>query len=635
MLSSSRPFHLFAVVCLAVATSKAAVKVEETVVATVQPGAAYVVSPAGQRLATVAMKGSRHVILVDGAAGPSFDQKLQLDGKAFHDRGSGMNTTGQLPPIVFSADGSRFAYCGRQGQEVVIVVDGKEAARLPHREHNGLFSEGPLRFSPGGKHVLYTYNDGKAMRVVVNGRAGPELPGYGSEVLSLAFSTDDTRWAYIATSSAKRDDSVLVVDGKEAKYLPGPVVYSQLTFQSDGKLVCVATNKDGATLLVDGKPAVRASAIPEVVVSPAGGRVAAFIVKPGQGPEAVLWLDGREIEGTKGVAELVFSPDGKRYAALCGRPGAQHVVCDGRRQGEYQNIRGNKNRGDAFGLSFTADSSQLVYIGRSGNAHFVVIEGVESEGFQSATPRVTLSEKGARVAYHGQAVTDSPQQRTVVVQGRKYPAPHTLVHNSLTFSPDGSRHAWFVSRVSPNYVFVDGQELGFNRASLLFSPNGQHVLVAGTQEKTNQHGLFVNGTLIHDGRKAGDLREYRAFTPDSRHLYWTTGTMERQPAGNVLKWTLHLDGQPVVTLARPHASIPFIPTAYFRGGYDNFDRIPNAWHMADDGTLTFLEWTGEEVKRFRVTPSPSTSVAALVAAVATAAPSPQPPPGKKQTRPVR
>src|SRR5690606_17738906 len=114
-------------------------------------------------------------ILVDGVAGPLFDQKLQIDGKAFYDRNSGMSTSGQLPPIVFSADGSRFAYCGRQGEEVVVVVDGKEVARLPNRQHSGLFDQGPLGFSPGGKHFYYAYNDGNSTRLVVNGQAGPEI----------------------------------------------------------------------------------------------------------------------------------------------------------------------------------------------------------------------------------------------------------------------------------------------------------------------------------------------------------------------------------------------------------------------------------------------------------------------------
>lgn len=622
MPSHARCLRSLALLGLVLCTSAASAKVEETVVATVQPGAAFVISPAGQRLATVTMRGSRHVILVDGVAGPLLDQKLQIDGKAFYDRNSGMSITGQLPPLVFSDDGSRFAYAGRQGQEVVVVVDGKEFARLPHRENSGLFTAGPLRFSPAGKQFFYAYNDGQSLRVVANGKPGPELPGYGSEVQAPVFSPDDSRWAYVAFNTTKRDNAILVVDGQEAKYLPGPTVYSQLAFLSDGKFVCVGTNKDGATLLVDGKPVVRASTIPEIVVSSAGGRVAAFIVKPGQGPEAVLWLDGREIEGTKGIAELVFSPDGKRYAALCGRPGSQYIVSDGKRHGEYQHIGGNKNRGTSFGIAYTADSSKLIYIGKNGNNHYVVTEGEESDGFQSMTPRVTVSEQGARVAYHGQAVTDSHQQRTVMVDGRRFPAPNTIVHDSFKFSPDGSRHSWMVSRVSPDYVFVDGQELGFNRSSMLFSPNSQHVLVAGTQEKSNQHGLFLNGTLIHDGAKAGSLRDYRAFTPDSQHLYWTTGTVERQPDGTRLTWTLYLDGQPVVTLPRPHASLPFIPTAHFRGGDENFDRIPHAWHMAADGTLTFLEWTGDEVKRFRVTPSSATNVTTLLAAGAPGVPAP-------------
>jgi thiol-disulfide isomerase/thioredoxin len=589
------------------ATALANARVEESVVAPFQAGAAYIMSPAGLRVATITMRGSRHVILVDGVAGPLFDQKLQINGKAFYERNSGMNISGQLPPMVFSADGQRFAYCGRLGDEIVIVVDGKESVRLPNRQHSGLFDQGPLGFSPGGKHFYYVYNDGSATRLVMNGQAGPEI-AFGSAI-SIVFSPDDKRWAYATMPVGKRDEMMLIVDGKEAKYVAGPVAYSQLVFQSDGKLVCVATAKDGASVLVDGKPVVRAASIPEVAVSAKGGRLAAFIVKPGQAQPA-LWLDGKEIAGTDGVAEVLFSPDGKRYAAVVGRPGRQWVVADGRKQNEYAGVRGNKNRGALFGISFTADSSKLVYTAGSGSAHFVVVEGEESDGFQSTPPRVSLSAKGAHIAYHGQAVTDSFQQRTVVVDGRKYQAPNTIVHDSLTFSPDGSRHAWRVSRVSPDYVFVDGQELGFNRASMFFSPDGKHVVVAGTQEKTNQYGLFVNGTLVHDGKKSGNLRDYRAFTPDSRHLYWTAATVE---GGKVMNWTLYLDGQPTVTFTRPHSSIPFIPTAHFRGGDEYFDRIPNAWQMADDGTLTFLEWTGDAVKRFRVTPSRTTSVATLLA----------------------
>jgi hypothetical protein len=64
MLFCARPLHSIVVSCLVLVTASASVKVEETVVATVQPGAAYVISPAGQRLATVTMRGSRHVILV-------------------------------------------------------------------------------------------------------------------------------------------------------------------------------------------------------------------------------------------------------------------------------------------------------------------------------------------------------------------------------------------------------------------------------------------------------------------------------------------------------------------------------------------------------------------------------------------
>jgi hypothetical protein len=603
-------------------TAFAAAKVEETVAGPVRPDALYVVSPAGARLATVTMKGPSHLVIVDGVEGPLFDQMLQINGQPFYRPGSGMNTSGHLPPVVFSSDGKRHAYCARRGEELVVVVDGKEFVRLPNTPI--ILKNGPLAFSPAGKHLFYLTSDTTTgYRLVIEGKPGPVLAG---PPLAIAFAADDSRHAYVTARPGSRDDQMLIVDGKEVNYAASrPAAYEQLAFSSDHRFVCVVRTKDGAALFVNGKEAAKAREIPKVVASAPGARVAAILKRPDN--TSVLWLDGKEVAGSEGADDIVFSSDGKRYAALCKRPGQnfpQWIFSDGRKHQEFQNIVQKQANSTEGAILFTSDSSKLVYLGSSGQKLFPVINGeVSEQGFVSGTAwKLALSEREARVAFTGQADTDTFQQRTIVVDGKAHAAPGTLRWDSLTFSPDGSRVAWFVNRTSPNYLFLDGAEQGYSNSSILFAPNGRHAVVFGKHDKTNKWGMFVDDTFVHDGQKDGILLNYRAFTPDSRHLYWTS----RQPQqGQRDKWRLHLDGKTVVEFERStRTAVTFAATPYFRGGHAMFDAIPFAWEMDETGALTFLEYTGDAIKRFRVTPSNDTDVASMLGAAKAAAPPPAP-----------
>jgi WD40 repeat protein len=570
-------------------------KVEVHVVAPAQQNATYIVSPESKRLATVTMKGSRHVVLIDNEEGPLFDQMLQVNGQPFYRPGGPIDTRGHLPAVVFSSDAKRFAYCGRVGEEAIIVLDGKEFARVPHTATG--FRYGPLRFSPGGKHFYYARSDDN-VRVVINGQAGPPLAVLAGPVFVIAFSPDDSRWAYAAVPGNKRGETMLIVDGKEAKYVEGPVVHEQLAFLNDGRFVCVAKAASGATLLVDGKPAVTAKEIRRVFLAPQGNSLAAIIVKE---TYPVLWLDGKEITDTLGVDDFVFSPDGKRYAAYCKRPGSnspQWIVSDGKKHQEYQGIRDNRDVSGRKHIQFTSDSSKLVYTVTSGGLHFVVINGEEMEpGFMEGQPYVTLSETGGRVAFAGRAANDAPTQRTVIVDGKKQQVSQQFVYNSVTFSPDGSRYYFRVWATGPDKLIVDGDELaGFTvgrvtaQANVHFSPDNQYLAFVGTKLDGRQNGLFINGQLVQaqDGGY-----HYRAFTPDSRHFYWLKHTRAD-------KYVWHLDGKPTVELDRHIVG--------------QLDMIRDTVHMDDDGVLTLIAYDGDVLKRYRITPSDETSVAAMLAA---------------------
>lgn len=95
-------------------------KVENQVLVVGEPRLQYSISPQGQHLAAVVLRGSRQVFVHNGVDGPKLDQILEIPFVG-----------GSFTKVTWSEDGSRYAYLGRVGQEYVVMVDGKEAARGP------------------------------------------------------------------------------------------------------------------------------------------------------------------------------------------------------------------------------------------------------------------------------------------------------------------------------------------------------------------------------------------------------------------------------------------------------------------------------------------------------------------------
>src|SRR5712691_6782458 len=91
--------------------------------------------PHGLHRAAATMKGSRRAMEIDGTAGPVFDELIWIQGEKLQNfnqmvhreaKDGGMDQSGA--PVVFSEDGTRYAYVGRQGNDFVIILDGKEFA---------------------------------------------------------------------------------------------------------------------------------------------------------------------------------------------------------------------------------------------------------------------------------------------------------------------------------------------------------------------------------------------------------------------------------------------------------------------------------------------------------------------------
>ncbi|MGH7696737.1 MAG: hypothetical protein ACRENH_17240, partial [Gemmatimonadaceae bacterium] len=188
-------------------------KVESQVLLTAEPGvqAQFWISHKGQHLAAVVLRGSRQVMVYDGTDGPRFDEIFFVPN---------LNNS----KIVWSEDGSRYAYFGKMGQEYVVVVDGKEALRAPWDAQLANMGQRPifdLGFTPHSKHwyvVLFKNQNSRSnYQLVVDGKPGP----VSQEHIAIAWSPDGEHHAYLQTinpPNAPQPSMALVVDGKPAPY---------------------------------------------------------------------------------------------------------------------------------------------------------------------------------------------------------------------------------------------------------------------------------------------------------------------------------------------------------------------------------------------------------------------------------
>lgn len=192
----------------------AGTKIEQIVLAPVQQGAKFEVSPHGVHVATLETEGSRAVVWYDGVEGPKFDEIITQPSA----QGS----------VVFSPDGSRYAYCARLGNQMVVMVDGKEVARSSEsidRRFEGNSCD--LGFTASSKHVYYRSwvnlgtERGKSFeRFVFDGKTSPA----GSvNKDSIAISPDGEHYAYTLTISDPRaeDRYEFAIDGKVMPYVTG------------------------------------------------------------------------------------------------------------------------------------------------------------------------------------------------------------------------------------------------------------------------------------------------------------------------------------------------------------------------------------------------------------------------------
>lgn len=575
-------------------TPPAGTKIDEKVMAPLQQGMQFYVSPHGVHVATVAASGSRSVVIYDGVEGPKFDEIL----------------LGSLPGqsggrVAFSPDGKRYAYCGRLGSEFVVMVDGKELARSSE-SNQGRFDERScdVGFSSNNQHVFYLSHSSKSSmtgntfdKFSFDGKVGPASYSPSGPLVPV-LSPDGNHYAYVAIDPANQERWALVVDGKVAPYQAGnPQWSADSQHLYTTKLTIIPGKGQVTDLLLDGKPIMRANQI-TLHVPPVGDMVVAEVVAGVGSPNPVRFLTvgNKKIPGSEsaavgeGIDTIVFSPDGKHFAAKYRNLNSkQFVLVDGKKGLEYQSV--DK-------ITFTPDSSKVVYLANATNGKPFLVIGEEELGPAFGEP--VFAPVGNRIGMFSSDLRGGPPQ--LILDG-KITNLQSRGGSELTFTPDGAHYAYVqVDAGMGKQLVVDGvvqtaSNLGGAITSLLdakyvISPDGEHIAhfaLPPTPTGDYGRGIFLDGKYVPIGQSIIGFQ--LTFTPDGKHLMWAQNVPSQH------RFRVVVDGKPV---AEVEEAI-------------NRQAEPHWWEVSPDGTLMFLGQDENSLKRFSITPSPNTSLETFLA----------------------
>lgn len=511
--------------------------IRETLLGPARQAGMFMVSPDGGHYAVLSNKGSREVIIIDGVEGPEFDRAGHIQASI-----TGLND------FAFSSNGLHSAYMGQRGDNLIAVIDGKEAFTITsvnqsvggvlmgfdqtyiHDRNEARQVARPFLVSPGGHVAVAAVERGGTVYMFLDGvkspayaEIDPRQVAFVGEKLVYAARTKDQQWHVVENNK------------------PGPAynaIRSLNVSDNDQHYAFIANGGNAGIVVADGVPgtprAVGTFGIGRDLVVASNGRVAyvVYTARPdGRGQSMALHVDDKLVhadvtpfaayyaDGTyHNVNIALFSPDGKKFAYARPVAGGMASVIDGKQSIAY----------DGIGVTgFSPDSRRAFFVGlKNVTGNYVVIDGQEMP-VQTNLKEFVFSQDGSRFGYIGQ---HQPEGFVVVIDGKATGGKvFTPMDRTLAFSADG-KHAVYGSCGFYNdcQLVRDGTatkipQLGnflvrttpqISLAPILFSPDGTRLAYT--------HGGIVgaNAAVFVDGQDLGHAAGFtaRAFSSDSKHF---------------------------------------------------------------------------------------------------------------------
>lgn len=370
-------------------------------------------------------------------------------------------------PPTEARDGARVLAMLPDGS---LAADSANPGRTPQPAPSGPV----FIFGEGGGVAWSDERDGQ-VRVYHQGRPGKAYAAVGQ----IALSPDGRRCAYGALVDGRWR---MVVDGQEGK--PYSAV-KEPVFSPDGAhLAYQAMAGDRWYLVIDGKENGGTSArYGAHAFSGDSSRIAVLEDETGEGRGPLVVNDlafQRPVVVARQASSFVLNPDRTRLAAVeFGDEGQQAVTASFAAPGE---VSVGPPFTNVFGLAFGADGKALTYRGVRGYEAVVVLDGKETpQPFEDVRDQ-SVPPGGGRVGalVHQQGVyrfhvffggADQEERRYDDAEG-------------LTYSPDGTMHAYAARRGERWFVVVNGKEgPPFDRVvTPRFSPDGRRLVYRARQD---------------------------------------------------------------------------------------------------------------------------------------------------------
>ena len=429
---------------------------------------------------------------------------------------------GHTEPVLraeFSLDGARIVTASPDDTAIVWTADGS-VHRVLEGHTNAVVSAAFSADLPGSRVVTASLDGTARIWDAESGRQSAVLQGHAAEVFSAVFRKDD---AYVVTASADRTARVwdaqtgalrATFDG-HSDAVVGALYSSEqtavVTASVDGSVRVWDPVTETARLSLEG----HAGMVTHVAVDTSGTR----LLSAGVDGTVRIWRarDSNRpprISTPGEVSSVVFDATGARL--VTGSSDTTARAWDAKTGDEQQTIA--ELDSTVFDARLSPDGQRIALAG-GGLVQIVTLGGdklIELHGHQGDVNSAVFSPDGGRVASGGADATvrvwDPETGEQLLSLSGHEDGVNSVRYSSdgrrlLTASTDGSAIVWDVS-TGQRLLRLDGRG---PLSSAVFSPNGQHILLAGRAGAEARRG---DGTVVFTLEGAGLVYSAEYSRPD-------------------------------------------------------------------------------------------------------------------------